>query len=105
MGYPLPDPDPPCPESRRIALAMLACLPARVPVPEMDYDMDGDTCLDWQRPGNNVVSASVRANGKLCVAWMSEVYGHSHGSAVMEFTGQWPKVLVDIIRLIFPIRL
>jgi len=102
MSYPLPDDPPPCPESRRIALAMLAVIPPGLPLPELGYDPDGETWMDWDRPGNNTVSVSVSAKGRLAVAWMSDEYGHSHGSCVMVFSGAWPADLVDIIRLIFP---
>ena len=102
MSTPYPDDLPPCPESRRIAEAMLAVLPDGVPMPELCYDPDGETSMDWMRTGNNVVSVSVSARGKLACAWMSDDYGHSHGSCVMAFNGAWPADLVDIIRLIFP---
>jgi hypothetical protein len=101
MSYPLEYPTP-CPESRRIADAMLACLPPGVPMPDLCIDPDGETCMDWQRGKDRAVSVSVGATGSLAVAWITDDHEDSAGSLVVEFTGQWPKVLVDIIHLIFP---
>ena len=101
MSTPYPDDLPPCPESRPIAEAMLAVLPDGVPMPELCYDPDGETSMDWMRPENNVVSVSVSATGRLALAWMIDEHRHGH-SASMRFDGYWPWPLVMLIRLIFP---
>lgn len=83
-------------QARRI----LQSLPPEIPVPSLGAEPDGCVTMEWYQSTHQLLSVSVDDKGKLYYAALIDDES-PHGT--VQFTGQFPDVLVDLIRRVLPV--
>jgi hypothetical protein len=78
--------------SKRFLLAW----PKSLPIPELTLDTDGDVVFDWAGPNRNLVSVSLRHDGRIAYAAKLSPRRTMHGTEA--FSDAVPESVVEAVR-------
>ena len=75
----------------------LKAMPKGLPEPEVEFDPDGETVVEWWSLGHGTFSISFSASGVMQYAGLFGVVDHPHGN--VKFDGKTiPAEILDYIR-------
>lgn len=86
-------------DSYQIAKKFILSLPSTLPPPELTVDRDGEVTFDWQSPRGQMLSASLRKDGRL--AFACYISKKSRFSSVEDFNDAVPKSIIEGVKKIF----
>lgn len=82
------------------AKQFLLAMPSEIPAPELALDNDGEVVFDWINQRNEMLTVSLRADGRLSYAARRLPNEKEHGTKW--FTGTLPSRIVSLVRDVNP---
>lgn len=86
-------------ETYQIAKRFILSLPSSVPPPELTVDRDGEVAFDWIGKKGQLMSASLRKDGRLAFAY--QISTRNRFSGVEDFNDSIPKGVIEGVKKIF----
>ena len=78
-----------------LAQRFLLALPGSVPSPELSMDEDGEVSFDWSGPSGQMLTITLREDGRLSYASRISAFDKDHG--IKRFVDAIPKSVVDLV--------
>lgn len=78
-----------------LAQRFLLALPGAVPAPELSFDDDGEVSFDWKGREGELLTITLREDGRLSYAARLSAYNREHGTK--KFVDAIPRTLVELV--------
>lgn len=79
-----------------LAQQFLLALPTNIPAPELALDSDGEISFDWKGPGGQLMTVTLREDGRISYASRISVYDKDHGTK--QFTDSIPYRVLELVK-------